>query len=95
MTLHPSSEVVMEPEPVTGSTPESGEAVVAPTTFCAVCGAEVPRPKRGRQGRYCSPAHRAAAALRRQRGLPENFPLVEANTHGRRRLGVADPVRRS
>jgi hypothetical protein len=63
-------------------------AVVAPDALrCDHCGRPFAPParRRGSPPRFCSPTHREAARLRRERGLPESHP-PEANHHGRRRL---------
>jgi hypothetical protein len=72
-------------------TPSPRLAVVAPDALrCAHCGRPLPAATdgRGRRPRFCSPAHREAARLRRERGLPESYPL-QPNRHGRRRLEAA------
>jgi hypothetical protein len=57
---------------------------------CNHCGGDLLTPQRpgGPPRRFCCPAHREAARLRRERGLPQGFGRVP-NHHGRRRLGVA------
>jgi len=62
--------------------------VVAADAFrCAHCGRAMPAPRdrRGLRRRFCCSAHREAARLRRERGLPESFP-AQPNRHGRSRL---------
>jgi hypothetical protein len=63
-------------------------AVVAPDALtCAHCGQRFTpsERRRGSPPRFCRPAHREAARLRRERGVPEDRP-AESNHHGRRRL---------
>lgn len=74
----------------TQDAPIPAPAVVAPDALrCDHCGrAFVPASRRrGSPPRFCCPAHREAARLRRERGLPEDHP-VEPNRHGRRRLAA-------
>lgn len=63
--------------------------VAADAIRCAHCGVPLPAAtdRRGLRRRFCGPAHREAARLRRERGLPEDYPL-QPNRHGRRRLGA-------
>jgi len=65
-------------------------SVVAPdASRCDHCGGPLPPPadRRGLRRRFCRSAHCEAARLRRERGLPEDYP-TQANRHGRRRLGA-------
>jgi hypothetical protein len=81
-------------EPTPGS-PAAVAGVVAPDVIrCAHCGAPIPLEgrRRGRPSRFCRPAHREAARLRREQGLDENAP--KARPGGRRRLAVRRPARR-
>jgi hypothetical protein len=72
-------------------TSAGGTAIVAPDALrCAHCGRPVDQPshRRGSPRRFCRPACREAARLRRERGLPEDRPR-EPNRHGRRRIEVS------
>ena len=76
--------------PAMQETPVPAPGVVAADGIrCAHCGRPIQaaRDRRGLRRRFCCPAHREAARLRRERGLPENHP-TEPNHHGRRRLGA-------
>jgi hypothetical protein len=69
--------------------PAGAKAVVAPdVSRCAHCGAELLGEERtgGRRRRFCSPAHREAARLRRAQGLDEDAPRVRPG--GRRPLAA-------
>jgi hypothetical protein len=71
-----------------GRAPDAVPAVVAPDALiCAHCGRSFapPERRRGSPPRFCHPAHREAARLRRERGVPEDRP-AEPNHHGRRQL---------
>jgi hypothetical protein len=77
-----------------GRPADPAPAVVAPDALrCEHCGSAfvAPARRRGSPPRFCCPAHREAARLRRERGVPESHP-PEANRHGRRplRLGGRD-----
>jgi hypothetical protein len=77
-----------------GCRPDVSAVVAADEIRCAHCGGPIePRPgRRGRPPRFCCPAHKEAARLRRERGLPERYPR-QANHHGRRRLAGAEEGR--
>ena len=83
-TLPPPTSAIENREP---SAPVLA-VVAADGEQCAHCGAKLPitADRRGLRRRFCCHAHREAARLRRERGLPEDYP-VQSNRHGRRRLG--------
>ena len=67
------------------------DVAAAEAISCAHCGCPcLPAPdRRGLRRRFCRPAHREAVRLRRERGLPEDYPQ-RPNRQGRRRLGAGD-----
>lgn len=74
--------------------PGAGAAIVATDVtgigMCGHCGRplDAARPRRGLPRRFCCPAHREAARLRRERGLAEDYPMRDTRRQGRRRLGA-------